>query len=354
MSNQRVSLRDVALAAKVSHVTVSLALRDHPKISAKTRERVRAAAKRLGYKPDPMLRALAEYRKTKRVARYQATLAWINNFPMPEYPEKYQSFRLYYEGARERVSELGYQLDLFSPIADGISLVKLRQILVARGIQGLLVGPHWQPNAVWDFNLTGFSAVAFGYSLSSPRLHVVTNSQARSSSLALEHLKKLGHKRVGLAIFAEHDRRTSHNFLGGFLGETMPFLPENQKPFHIFSNGFDKKAWRGWCKAYKPDAIIVSDTEIANAIEALGTKIPEALSVAVLVSDSKSDRWAGIDQNDREIGRVAVDTLVGMLHRNETGIPRLPNRILVESTWKDGESVRKKMPAGRVRAGLAK
>lgn len=342
MHSQRVSLRDVARAANVSHVTVSLALRDHPKISEKTRQNIHGLAAKLGYKPDPMLRALAEYRKTKKIARYQATLAWINNFPTAEYPERYRSFRHYQEGALERVKQLGYGLDTFSPLADGIPLDKLRRILMARGIHGLLVGPHLQSNTVWDFDVTGFSAVAFGFTLHTPRLHVITNSQARSSSLAVEKLRALGHSRIGLNIFGEHNDRTAHNFLGGFLGETMPLLPKNQRPFHIFEDGFNPKAWKSWYDAFRPDAVIVSDAEIASAIERTGVKVPKDLSVAVLVPDSQSNHWAGIDQNDREIGRVAVDTLVGMLHRNETGSADLPYRILVESTWKDGPSVRRK------------
>ena len=37
----RVTLREVAAAAGVSDATVSLALRDHPRIPAETRERIR-------------------------------------------------------------------------------------------------------------------------------------------------------------------------------------------------------------------------------------------------------------------------------------------------------------------------
>ena len=51
----RVSLRDVARSVGVSHVTVSLALRGDPRVSAARRKEVEIAAKRLGYRPDPML-----------------------------------------------------------------------------------------------------------------------------------------------------------------------------------------------------------------------------------------------------------------------------------------------------------
>ena len=45
------------------HVTtVSLALRNHPRLPQDTRERIQKMAERLGYRPDPFLQALVAYR----------------------------------------------------------------------------------------------------------------------------------------------------------------------------------------------------------------------------------------------------------------------------------------------------
>ncbi|MEI3004497.1 MAG: LacI family DNA-binding transcriptional regulator [Victivallales bacterium] len=46
-----VTLKDVAALVGVSVNTVSLALKDKPEIKLKTRERVKAAAEALGYRP---------------------------------------------------------------------------------------------------------------------------------------------------------------------------------------------------------------------------------------------------------------------------------------------------------------
>jgi len=53
--HRRVTMSDVALAAHVHKSTVSLALRNQPKLNAATRERIRKIAEELGYRPDPML-----------------------------------------------------------------------------------------------------------------------------------------------------------------------------------------------------------------------------------------------------------------------------------------------------------
>src|SRR5580692_2099816 len=58
----RATLNDVAAASGVSRATASFVLRDSPgqSISAATRERVRAAARALGYVPNGLARALRE------------------------------------------------------------------------------------------------------------------------------------------------------------------------------------------------------------------------------------------------------------------------------------------------------
>lgn len=51
------SLKDLAKECGVSVATVSKALNDQPDIAAATRERIRAAARRMGYLPNAAARA---------------------------------------------------------------------------------------------------------------------------------------------------------------------------------------------------------------------------------------------------------------------------------------------------------
>jgi len=59
---ERPTLLDVARAAGVSHITVSRVVRGLRMVSPRTAQRVRRAVKKLGYRPDPALSALAAYR----------------------------------------------------------------------------------------------------------------------------------------------------------------------------------------------------------------------------------------------------------------------------------------------------
>lgn len=179
MENRRISLRDLARMAKVSHATVSLALRNSPDVAAATRERIEQLARACGYQPDPMLRALAEYRRDKTAPPYQSTLAWINYYQNPADADCVGDFRLHREGAEERARELGYKLELFTPCRDRLTAPQLGKILQTRGIQGLLFAPLPKHGKIGDFDFSPFAAITFGYSLLAPQIHRVANDSSR-------------------------------------------------------------------------------------------------------------------------------------------------------------------------------
>lgn len=58
-----VSLQHIAVKAGVTKGTVSLALRNHPRISAATPVRVQAVAAELGYRPNPAVAAWMSHRR---------------------------------------------------------------------------------------------------------------------------------------------------------------------------------------------------------------------------------------------------------------------------------------------------
>jgi DNA-binding LacI/PurR family transcriptional regulator len=59
MHHKRPTLDDVAQAAGVSRATVSRVINGHPRVAAEVRDQVERAVERLGYRPDPVARALA-------------------------------------------------------------------------------------------------------------------------------------------------------------------------------------------------------------------------------------------------------------------------------------------------------
>lgn len=342
----RVSLRDVGRVAGVSHVTVSLALRNHPDVSITTRKRIQELAASLGYRPDPMLRALAEYRRTKEQARHQGVLAWLNYYPNPAESEAIYEFSLFRKGAETRANELGYKLANFHPTADHIGPESLKRILASRGIQGLLLPPQPKPHTIVNFDFSGFAAVTFGFTLQSPQFHVISNFQFHTSVTAFRKLHSYGYRRIGFVISHFLNERTERAFLAGFLSEQASVAEDVQVPVLIWDDRSIPKAekkFRSWWHEHRPDALITGREyfpQISEECHKMHIKIPEGLSVAVLTAGPPSEGIAGMDQNALETGRVAVDTLVGLLYRNQLGIPKIPLRIMVKGIWRDGYTVR--------------
>ena len=109
----RISLREIARRVGKSHVTVSMALHDNPRVSATTREMIKKVAAELGYRPDPMLRALAAYRSRNFPHPVHSAVAWINAWKRPEELRGYKEFDLYWKGASKCATEYGFRLDEF-------------------------------------------------------------------------------------------------------------------------------------------------------------------------------------------------------------------------------------------------
>ena len=74
-----VTLKDVAALVGVSVNTVSLALKDKPEIKLKTRERVKAAAEALGYRPNLNARSLVLRQTNTLPSRKSITLSGWNS-----------------------------------------------------------------------------------------------------------------------------------------------------------------------------------------------------------------------------------------------------------------------------------
>jgi len=200
----RISLRDIAKKLDLSHSTVSLALRNHPRITPEVREKIHLAAQEMGYHPDPMLSALAHYRKNSKEAPVRSSIAWVNNWPNPEDLRRHKEFDSYWKGAVAAAEKFGYYLEEFV-VGPDLTPKRLEQILQARKIQGILLPPAPKGVAMtewteWtDFNWPNFSIVRMGRTWSVVEAHTVTSDQVANSMLAFKKMRERGYRRIGFA-----------------------------------------------------------------------------------------------------------------------------------------------------------
>ncbi|MEO7099208.1 MAG: LacI family DNA-binding transcriptional regulator [Luteolibacter sp.] len=341
-SPSRLSLRDIAKFLNISHSTVSLALRNHPRISEAVREKVKQTALELGYKPDPMLAALSNYRKSKSDQPISAELGWINGWNDPKKLRTYKEFDLYWKGASAAANKFGYRLEEFC-LGGDLTPKRLHQILSTRGIRGLLIPPHKDHPDWGDFPWEEYSIVRFGRTLQTPQSHIVTADQVANTMLAFRRMRERGYQRIGFVTDEDDTHERGQLFEAGYLIAQRSIAESERLPVFItngFAPGERKKAFASWLEKHRPDAIFTDVIDFLDLLKraAPGMSVPDSFGLAVTsVLDGRAD--SGIDQNAVEIGRVGFLMLNSLINDGALGIPKIFRQILVEGSWVDGKSL---------------
>jgi LacI family transcriptional regulator len=342
------ALGDVARALNLSVSTVSRALRGHAKVAVGTRQLVEAEAARLGYRPNPFVVALmSSMRRDRRAPDTLSVLAWVDTNDDPQLwrhdPVQFQFFH----GAKARAEALGHQLERFHGASPEISPARLTNILIARGISGILSSGHRfnTHGTAFPFNRDRFALVTVGSRRLEGDASFSTNDQFETARLATLRAHELGYRRIGFITSNELERSLDDRFVGGYLSalQRLRLLPS--VPIYYYDDakpdGQDPRpALKEWLSQNRPDAVIASvrpSTILRNQSQAL--PLPPGIGFAVLDWQRETPELAGVDQDHTRVGASAVDLLVAKLNRNELGPETAPSGILDEGVWHDAHSL---------------
>ncbi len=339
---KHVTLRDIAKVAGVHFTTVGLALRNDPRVMPATATKVHAAAKQLGYTHDAMLSALSAYRH-RNSRRFAGVIGYIVTYP-PEMLQTNVTERMVRETASERALSLNFQLEAFQINAPGMTPDRLSEMLRARGVQGLILSPRLpDPGPMPDLAWSHFSPVALGFSITNLTIHRVCTYHTHNMRLCLSQMRARGYRRIGLVLPREIYERSRGHVLGAYLAEQQ-LLPREDRvePLFVPIAAITQANVGRWLKEQKVDGVILSamPLEVMAFIENLKFKVPDQLGVAVISRFGKNEHIAGIDERMRLLGEGAVDTVVGMISRNERGLPAHPRYTLIEGSWVERPTVR--------------
>ncbi|MGH8020827.1 MAG: LacI family DNA-binding transcriptional regulator [Opitutaceae bacterium] len=194
-------MQDIADRAGVHRSTVSLALRDHPRISAEVRARIQALAR-----------------------------------------------------------DLGYNLEHFWLGEPGMTGERFCDILTTRGIHGLIIGRLPPGQASMELAWGRFSVVALGMTLRSPLLRHVTENHFDTVHQAMSRCSERRYARVGFVFSEENDSpRVGDRWLGAYLvqqaqangGVRLPHCPD------VPTN---ETGFRAWFKKERPKTNRLPDT----------------------------------------------------------------------------------------------
>jgi LacI family transcriptional regulator, gluconate utilization system Gnt-I transcriptional repressor len=315
----RVTLNDVARLADVSPITVSRALRGERAVDPALVVRVKAAADRLGYVPDPAARALAS-RHSTHVA---LLVPMLSNALFVDVLESVQG----------TLRQSGYQTLIGITHYDASEEEQLlREQLQHRPAGLLLTGLEHSESTRTLVRASGVPCVHLMETVDTPGIYSVGFSQADAAAALTRHLFERGRRRIAFAA-AQLDPRTLHRLAGwrrvmraaGLHSPTLEWL--NPAPSSIALGGTMFEQIIG--QAPPVDAVFFCNDDLAQgallAALRLGIEVPRQVAIAGFNDLTGSDQMVPplttVRTPRAEIGTAAAGMLLALM-RGETPASR--------------------------------
>lgn len=342
------TLRDVADACGVSPSTVSIALRNDPRVADKTRQRVQAKAKEMDYHSDPVLSALSSRRWIKQGRKAaQTSLAFLAFGRDQNVTEKTSTAWHFHRWAEQAAREIGYPMLLIGPRENqkGRWQERLRRL----GVRGLILGPLALKNELPEpSQLADFCVVQCGVG-TTRRSGIAGCEQDVFNAImqVYEQSRARGYKRPGAAIY-RHDV--------DFLDDQWRFgaVHTAQEDAHLYGEynipphrGLpkDRDAFFQWLHQHQPDVIISLHGLTHWWLIDAGYRIPEDIGYIQLnkLINRDADDISGLWAPRRHIARTAVNLLDQMIRQDIRGIQTDAPLQLIRPTWNEGTTVRPRL-----------
>ena len=321
---KKITIKDIARKANVSHTTVSRALNNKSRIKNETKDKILTIARELNYRPDFIARSLV-MRRTKTLGLIITTIA------NPFYIELSQ-------GIETTAISQGYNIILCSTNYDLSAERKYIDMLRSKGVDGIiLTSAH-----MGDPNIVGLAEEGFPIILINRRTyHPVVKEKVDyvgvdnilGGFLAVEHLIRLGHKRIGVIGGSSESSVGFERLEGGKKALTtygMEVIGD-----HFLEGDFLKgSGYQGGKRFLKmdepPTAIFATNDYMAlgtyQAIVEEGRRIPEDIAL-IGFNDIEFAAMKGIElttvgQKKYEMGAQAVKMLVERIEGGGMGSPK--------------------------------
>lgn len=329
-----VRLKDIALQAGVSVMTVSKVMRDADDISVATKARIRQMAEQMGYMPNGMARGL----RTRTTNLFGLVISAATN---PIYARVVMAIE-------EHAHEMGYELIT----AHSLNLLEREEAVIkrmlARRIDGLFVAPVYRldPKAGIYDELTRREVPTVLLGHRAPfcqKFANVETDDVNASSALTRHLLECGHRRI--AFFAGPAvSPTAQERLEGYRKALREAQVEIDDKL-VFNAGStieegEKAALQMLNESPNATAIqAVNDLVAIGAAGLLlnqGVRIPEDMSIVgfgnVLTSEHFRVPLTTVRQPKLRLGTAAFDSMIRLIKGEQVGAKRLPAEIVIRQS----------------------
>jgi DNA-binding LacI/PurR family transcriptional regulator len=329
-----IRLKDIALRAGVSVMTVSKVLRDAPDISPATKTRVKRLAEEMGYVPD----SLAQGLRTRTTRTIGLVISAVTN-PI---------FARAILAIEEQAHELGYELILAHTLNEPAREEAVIRRLLSRRVDGLIISPVYRlaPTApvFSDLAESKTPVVILGHRAPfCATLPNVETDDVAGSYAATRHLLDLGHRRIAyfagptLAVWAQER-------LDGYRRALRDARIEPDERL-VFSAGStieegETAGLQMLNEGQQVTAIQASNDMSAIGVAAMllkqGVKIPSQISVVgfgnILLCEYFTVPLTTVRQPKFRLGQAAMEVLRLLLKQEPAPTRRLPCDLLVRAS----------------------
>ena len=191
MSRSRITIRDVATHAGVSHQTVSRVINHSEQVTSETRERVKAAIKELGYRPS----RLAQSMVTQKTRTIGLVVADITN------PFYFEVAR----GVQDTALAQGYNVFVCNTDDNPQGEQDILALLASQEVDGVILSTASSS----DKELLAFAEnykplVVINRDIDHPKASLVNVDICKGAKLAIEHLIERGHTHIAMLSHEGH------------------------------------------------------------------------------------------------------------------------------------------------------
>lgn len=333
MPNQRA----LAAALGLSQTTVTRALRGSPQVKPETLQRVQEAARKLGYRPNPMVTTLMEHIRSGKEMVNQGSIAiLIDAESDADAVLRQEAYRLQREGFVRRAQLRGYNTEIIYLKGNGITCERLDQIFYTRGFAGIILAAPDQGSSL-QFKWERYALASVSYDWSQLSIDRAASDLRYNTHLAFDELKGRGYERIGLALPTSALNSRDRNWLGAYLACQYDLPKSRQIPVFIGSvpEGSEEK-FRCWHAKWKPDALLCLQGEEHVWVKQHSPK--DEMALVCLNRPTDSD-FTGVEENNVLVGEMICDLVVNHIIHNERGMSVHPRLILVKGNWKEGKTL---------------
>lgn len=311
----KITATDVARLAGVSQSAVSRVFTPGASASKKTAAKVRAAAEHLGYRPDPLARAIV----TGRTRIIGLVVAYLEN--------------QFYPMALERLSRAlqarGYHILIFMAENSTEKVAEVVDDLIDYRVDGIITASVSMSNDLTARLIAlGIPVVNFNRGQDDARLTDITSDNIAGAQRATEFLIAGGHRRIA-HVMGWQGSSTGRDRAEGF---RRAMQAAGLPPLAMIDGMYDRataaKVTRSLCGLPdRPDAIFVGNDHMAFAVidtlrADLGLRVPQDVSV-VGYDDVPMAAWPAYDlttirQPVNRMVAATVDALLGQIEGQAT------------------------------------